>query len=365
MKGNGVSEPVDCVVIGAGVVGLAIARRLALAGRDVLVLEAANAIGTGISSRNSEVIHAGMYYPTNSLRATLCVEGNALLRDYAASRGVDFRMVGKLIVSADSDEETKLEEILAKGKANGIQSLVRLSRERAKIMEPDLSCSLAVWSPDTGIIDSHGLMVALQADLERAGGQVVLNAPVVDGEGTDLHVGGAESMTLRAQSVVIAAGLSSPSLARKLGLKNVPQEHLCKGNYFSLTGKSPFSHLVYPVPVRDGLGIHYTLDLQGRGRFGPDVDWCDQERYEVDESRASLFALSIKRYWPGVEGRELCPAYAGIRPKIYGPDEQPVDFMISQSQQHGVLGIVALYGIESPGLTCSLALAQMVAEMMT
>jgi L-2-hydroxyglutarate oxidase LhgO len=288
-----------------------------------------------------------------------------MLRGYAASHGVDFRMVGKLIVAVDSDEEVKLENILAKGQANGISSLVRISHERAKSMEPDLFCIQALWSPDTGILDSHGFMVALQADLEQAGGQVVLNAPVDGGDGTELHVGGADPMTLRAKNVVIAAGLSSPSLGRKLGLKSVPQEYLCKGNYFSLIGKSPFSHLVYPVPVRDGLGIHYTLDLQGRGRFGPDVDWCDHENYEVHQSRATLFARSIKRYWPGVEGRELSPAYAGIRPKIYGPDDQPVDFKISDSQQHGVLGLVALYGIESPGLTCSLALAELVAEKMT
>ncbi len=359
------AETADCVVIGAGVIGLAVARALALAGRDVLVLEAKGAIGTGISSRNSEVIHGGMYYPPGSLRAQLCVEGNGVLRDYASRRGVDFTMVGKLIVAVDKDDAATLDAILDKGRANGVDGLEKLSGARAKALEPDVACVEALWSPQTGIIDSHALMLALQADLEQAGGQVALNAPVMDGQGTDLYVGGAEPVMLTATSVVIAAGLSSPAVARRLGLANVPQDYLCKGNYFSLIGKSPFSHLVYPVPAKDGLGIHYTLDLQGKGRFGPDVEWCAQENYAVDDVRAHDFSQAIRRYWPGVEGRELTPAYAGIRPKIYGPGEQAADFTIHDSRQHGVLGLVALYGIESPGLTSCLALARMVAETMT
>jgi len=360
-----VIEQADCVVIGAGVVGLAIARALAQSGRDVLVLEAGNAIGTGISSRNSEVIHAGMYYPTGSLRAKLCVEGNGMLRRYATDHRVDFKMVGKLIVATGADECDALQGILTKGRANGVSGLIPISGERAKAMEPDVACVEALWSPDTGIVDSHGLMMALLADVEQAGGQVALNVPVIGGSGTELRTGGSEPMTVKARNVAIAAGLSSPAVARSLGLKAVPCDYLCKGNYFSVLGKSPFSRLVYPVPVKDGLGIHYTLGLDGRGRFGPDVEWIDRESYEVDAGRAAGFAASIKRYWPGIEGRELVPAYAGIRPKIYGPDEAPGDFEIHHGKAHGVLGLVALYGIESPGLTSCLAIARMVAEMMS
>ena len=363
------TEQVECVVIGAGVVGLAVARALGQAGREVMVLEAQNAIGTGISSRSSEVIHGGMYYPQDSWRARLCVPGNQMLRDFAAAHNVDFRMTGKLIVAAEDAEIPALEAIAARGAANHVPGLTMLTGAQACAMEPALRCVRALWSPHTGIIDSHGLMLALQGQVEHLGGQVVLNAPVVggqaQGDGFVLEVGGAEPMRLRARRVVLAAGVSAPRLGRVLGLRAVPQDYLCKGNYFTLAGKMPFRHLVYPVPLRDGLGVHYTLDLQGRGRFGPDVEWIETPDYQVDAARAPAFLGAVIRYWPDAAGRELVPAYAGIRPKIYAPDQPAADFLIQGERQHGALGVVALYGIESPGLTSSLALARVVTEMLS
>lgn len=360
------TERVDCVVIGAGVVGLAAAREMALRGRDVLILEAADAIGSGISSRNSEVIHAGMYYPKDSLKARACVAGNRLLRQYAQDRGIAFRMVGKLIVATTEEEEQALSAILAKGRANGVLGLDFIPVSQVREWEPELSCRAALWSPDTGVIDSHGLMLALLAEVEAKGGQLALKAPVVSGRadhgGVMIAVGGAEPMELWAKSVIVAGGLHSPALGTALGLWGVPQPQLCKGNYFSLTGKMPFSRLVYPVPVHAGLGVHYTLDLQGRGRFGPDVEWTTREDYAVDPARAVPFYDAIRRYWPGLQDDRLEPAYAGIRPKISGPTDPAADFLIQGPDDHGAAGVVVLYGIESPGLTASLALAQLVAE---
>ena len=363
------TEQVDSIVIGAGVVGLAAARELAMAGRDVLVLEAQNAIGLGVSSRSSEVIHGGMYYPPGSLRAKLCVPGNRLLRQFATDHHVDFHMVGKMIVATCDEEVAALDGILAKGQANGVTGLTFISGQQALEMEPDLKCVKALWSPDTGIIDSHGLMLALQGEIEALGGQVVLNAPVTGGHAVDggfmVQVGGADPMTVQASRLVLAAGLSAPRLGQVLGLPKAPQGYLCKGNYFSLVGKTPFRHLVYPVPMRDGLGVHFTMDLQGRGRFGPDVEWIEAEDYHVTETRAAAFLDAVTRYWPGAQGRELAPAYAGVRPKIYAPHEPPADFLVQGPRDHGVPGVVALYGIESPGLTSSLALAQMVRELLS
>ena len=360
-------ERVDCVVIGAGVIGLAVARALVLAGREVLVLESQADFGTGISSRSSEVVHGGMYYPPGSLRARLCVRGNRMLRQFCTERRVAFQKTGKLIVAAEAAEVPVLDEILARGEANGVPDLMPMSGEQACDMEPELRCVQAVWSPHTAIVDSHGLMMALLADIEDGQGMLVLNAPVLGGkkrdDGFELSVGGREPMDIVAKTVVVAAGLSSPAVARSLGLRSVPQEYLCKGSYFSLAGKMPFSHLVYPVPLNHGLGVHFTLDLQGRGRFGPDVEWVKTQSYEVDPARSTVFLSAITRYWPGAEGRELTPAYAGIRPKIYAPNQPAADFLIHSQAQHGALGVIALYGIESPGLTSSLALAKMVAEM--
>ncbi len=363
------AERVECVVIGAGVVGLAVARHLAGSGREVVVLEAAGAIGTGISSRNSEVIHAGMYYPEGSLKARLCVAGNRMLRDFAADRGVPFRMVGKLIVATSAEEEAQLAAILARGRANGVEDLAAIPAAEARAMEPHLSCTAALWSPSTGIIDSHALMLALQGEAEAAGASIAFRSPVTggrsaEGGGTLVAVGGAEPMTLLAGRVVVAAGLAAPAVGAALGLVNVPKGYLCKGNYFGMTGRCPFSRLVYPVPVAAGLGVHFTLDLGGQGRFGPDVEWTPHEDYTVDPRRGESFYAAIRRYWPGLADGALEPAYAGIRPKIQAPGEPARDFAIHGPAETGAAGVAALYGIESPGLTSCLAIARHVGELL-
>lgn len=364
---SGGVERIDCAVIGAGVVGLAVARALALAGREVIVLEAEGAIGTGVSSRNSEVIHAGMYYPAGSLKARLCVEGNRMLRAFAAEHGVPMRMTGKLIVATDDDETSALDAILARGQANGVGGLRRIDAAEAIAMEPHLRCRAALHSTDTGIIDTHALMLALQGDAEDHGAMIAFHSPVLEGRATDqgieIAVGGAEPMRLQARSVVIAAGLGSCPVARSFGLEGVPADYLCKGNYFSLAGRQPFQRLVYPVPVAAGLGVHYTVDMAGQGRFGPDVEWIDHEDYQVDPLRAESFYGAIRRYWPDLADGALVPAYAGIRPKIQAPGEAARDFLVHGPRDHGVRGMAALYGIESPGLTSCLALAQLVREL--
>ncbi|HTH15911.1 MAG TPA: NAD(P)/FAD-dependent oxidoreductase [Magnetospirillum sp.] len=361
------SERIDCVVIGAGIVGLAAARALALAGREVVVLEAEGAIGTGISSRNSEVIHAGMYYPAGSLKARLCVAGNKMLRQFAVMHGVPFKMVGKLIVATDAQEEKALSAILERGRANGVEGLRAIPASEALAMEPALNCSAALFSPTTGIIDTHTLMLALQGEAEEHGAVVAFRSPVLGGravdDGMELEVGGTQPTRLHARTVVIAAGLSSCKVARALGLPGVPADYLCKGNYFTLTGKVPFQRLVYPVPVAAGLGVHYTLDMGGRGRFGPDVEWIEREDYQVDPARADSFYGAIRHYWPALPDGALEPAYAGIRPKIQGPGDPARDFLVHGFKDHGVPGVVALYGIESPGLTSCLALADLVREI--
>lgn len=362
------AERVDCVVIGAGVVGLAVARALAHAGREVIILEAEGAIGTGISSRNSEVIHAGMYYPAGSLKARLCVAGNRMLRDYAASRGVPHKMAGKLIVATDQAEAAQLDGILARGRANGVEGLAPVSAAHAREMEPDLACVAALWSPATGIVDTHGLMLSLLGEAEERGAALAVKSPVVAGRPTDrgmrLSVGGAEPTTLLARQVVLAAGLAAPRLGAALGLANVPPAYLCKGNYFTLVGRTPFSRLVYPVPVAAGLGVHFTLDLGGRGRFGPDVEWLTDEDYRVDPRRGDSFYAAIRRYWPGLADGALEPAYAGIRPKISAEGQPAADFLIHGPAETGQPGVAALYGIESPGLTSSLAIAKLVGELL-
>jgi L-2-hydroxyglutarate oxidase LhgO len=360
-------ERIDCVVIGAGLVGLAAARALAQARRDVVVLEAEGTMGTGISSRNSEVIHAGMYYPAGSLKARLCVAGNRMLREFAVMHGVPFKMTGKLIVATDKAEEQALAGILARGHANGVEALVPVSAAEAMEMEPQLTCTAALFSPATGIIDTHGLMLALQGDAEEHGAVLAFRSPVLGGtireDGVEIQVGGDEPSRFLARTVVIAAGLASCRVARALGMPGVPADYLCKGNYFTLTGRMPFQHLVYPVPVAAGLGVHYTLDMAGRGRFGPDVEWIEREDYVVDPARADSFYGAIRRYWPSLPEGALEPAYAGIRPKIQGPGDPAKDFMVQGPKDHGVPGVVALYGIESPGLTSCLALAEMVREL--
>lgn len=360
-------ERLDCVVIGAGVVGLAAARALALAGREVVVLEAGDAIGGGISSRNSEVIHAGMYYPAGSLKARLCVAGNKMLRQFAVLHGVPFQMPGKLIVATDDSEAAQLATILERGRANGVEALRAIPAAEARALEPALNCTAALFSASTGIIDTHSLMLALLGEAEENGAVVAFRSPVIGGHAVDdgmaLEVGGDEPSRFVARTVVIAGGLSCCPVARSLGLPGVPADYLCKGNYFTLGGRMPFRHLVYPVPVAAGLGVHYTLDMAGRGRFGPDVEWIEREDYVVDPARAQSFYGAIRRYWPDLPDGALEPAYAGIRPKIQGPGDPARDFVVQGPRDHGVPGVVALYGIESPGLTSCLALADLVREL--
>jgi L-2-hydroxyglutarate oxidase LhgO len=364
------TESVDAVVVGAGVVGLAIARRLALDGREVLVLERHDAIGSETSSRNSEVIHAGIYNLPRRLKTTLCVAGRAMLYRYCAEHGVPHARLGKLIVAVEQGEIPTLAKIKEQGELNGVDDLVWLTGDAAMALEPQLVCVAAVLSPSTGIIDAHQLMLALEGDIEDAGGVVVLKAPVEAGEvrndSIQLSVGGAEPMQLQARTVINAAGLGAMDLAR--ALKGLAPEHaaplwLAKGNYFRLTRKAPFSRLIYPIPVPGGLGTHMTLDLAGRARFGPDVEWVESLNYAVDPRRGDKFYGDIRRYWPDLPDGALAPDYAGIRPKL-GPAGSPIlDFRIEGPAQHGVPGLVNLFGIESPGLTSCLAIAEHVAGL--
>ena len=363
-------ESADAVVIGAGVVGLAIARQLALEGREVIVLESENAIGTATSSRNSEVIHAGIYYPQGSLKARSCVEGRALLYRYCDERGIPHMRCGKLIVATDAAQLGELEAIRRKAHVNGATDVAWLTLDEAHAMEPAVACVGALHSPSTGVIDSHALMLAMLGDAESHGAMVaflsrVERARAHNGGAIELEVGGAEPMHLSARSVVNAAGLTAPSLARRIeGFPQAlaPPEFYAKGNYYSLIGRSPFSRLVYPVPEPGGLGVHVTIDLGGQARFGPDVEWIDRIGYEVDPRRADRFYAAIRRYWPQLPDGALAPGYAGIRPKIAGPTEPAPDFVIQGPLEHGVAGLVNLFGIESPGLTASMALALEVAR---
>lgn len=366
-------DRVDTVVIGAGVVGLAVARALAATGREVLVLEQADAIGTGTSSRNSEVIHAGIYYPTGSLKARLCVQGRELLYRYCAERAVAHQRCGKLIVATSPSQRDALPAIVDKALANGVTDLRLLSRDEARAMEPALECLGAAYSPSTGIIDSHALMLALQGDLEHHGGLVAFHASVdhmrATAAGIEVHC--ADGSVLQARLVVNAAGLGACALAgatQGLPSSHVPRAHFAKGSYFTLSGRSPFSRLIYPAPEPDrhlaGLGVHLTIDLGGQAKFGPDVQWVhDPLDLQVDPSRGVVFYDEVRRYWPALPDGALQPGYAGMRPKISGPDEPAADFRIEGPAQHGVPGLINLLGIESPGLTSCLAIAEHVTAM--
>jgi L-2-hydroxyglutarate oxidase LhgO len=361
-------ERIECVVIGAGVVGLALARELAMAGREVVVLEAEDRFGTGTSSRNSEVIHAGMYYPAGSLKARLCLEGNRTLYEYCLARQVGHRRCGKLIVATGPGQLDALRRIQAQAEANGILDLRWLERDQAVALEPSLDCVAALVSPSTGIVDSHGLMQALLRDAEDHGTALVFRSPVIGGEpaadGLELEIGGAEPMRVLAGQVFNCAGLHARTVACAMGgvaERAVPPVYLAKGNYYTLSGPAPFSRLVYPVPEAAGLGVHLTLDLGGQARFGPDVEWVDSINYEVDPARADRFYAAIRRYWPGLGDGALQPAYAGIRPKLQGPGDPIRDFLIQSEADHGVKGLWNLLGIESPGLTACLSLARLVA----
>jgi L-2-hydroxyglutarate oxidase LhgO len=369
-------DKVQTVVIGAGVVGLAIARALAMTGREVVVIESQNAIGTGTSSRNSEVVHAGIYYPPGSLKAALCVEGNQLLYSYAASKNVAIKACGKLIVASGAAQITTLQVLHQKADANNVPGIAMLTRAQAQAMEPALECDAALWSPSSGIVDSHGLMLALQGDLEQHGGMVAFLSPLASAKvrenGIELYCGGQESMALLATEVVNTAGLYAPQVAASisgLDASYVPQAYFAKGNYYSLAQKAPFTRLIYPIPEAAGLGVHLTLDLGGQARFGPDVEWlatnsADDIDYEVNPERSNHFYAEIRRYWPGLQDGALQPAYSGVRPKITASHLPAADFVIQSQSQHSIKGLVNLFGIESPGLTASLAIANRVQRLL-
>ena len=358
-------EQVDVVVVGAGVVGLACARALALQGREVIILERHERFGSETSSRNSEVIHAGIYYPTGSLKARLCVRGRDQLYNYCVERGIAHRRCGKLLVATSGGQLPKLQKLWQQGQDNGVVDLQWLSAGQATALEPELRCVAAVHSPSTGIIDSHGLMLALLGDAENAGAVLAVNSEATDMAASDgavqVHVrSGSEVTRLCARTVVNAAGLQAPALAGRiagLAAAHVPTAYFAKGNYFALRGKAPFSRLVYPMPEVGGTGVHITLDLAGQARFGPDVQWIAAPDYSVDPARGQHFYAEIRRYWPALADDALVPDYAGVRPKIAGPAVSGADFLIQGPETHGLAGLGNLFGIESPGLTACMAIA--------
>jgi L-2-hydroxyglutarate oxidase LhgO len=364
------TESIECAVIGAGVIGLAVARALAICGREVIVLEAGDAIGKETSSRNSEIIHAGIYYPPRSLKARLCVRGRGLLYDYLKVHGIEYRRCGKLIVAGDGGEIALLRGLMEKGAENGADDLKWLDGSAAAELEPALRCQAAILSPSTGIFDSHAFMLSLQGEAEKHGAVFAFMAPVSGGRVNDngilLNAGGEAPMDLLCRTVVNSAGHGAWDVAAAMdgfpaGL--IPPHHLAKGSYFYISGKAPFERLVYPAPGTASLGLHYTRDLGGQGRFGPDVEWVDEIDYTVDAARGAGFLTAISRYWPQAASRELVPGYAGVRPKIQAPGEKARDFMIQGEAEHGIPGLINLFGIESPGLTSSLAIAEKIVRM--
>ncbi|MFN4309209.1 MAG: NAD(P)/FAD-dependent oxidoreductase [Ferrovibrio sp.] len=364
-------DTVECLVIGAGVVGLGVARALARRGHEVVIVEAAGLIGSETSSRNSEVIHAGIYYPAGSLKARLCVDGKKALYAYCDERGITHKRCGKLIVAADEAQIADLEALKKKAEANGVDDLQWLTRDQALVLEPQLHCIAALLSPSTGIIDSHGLMLAYQGEAEDHGAMLALGSPVLRGraahDGIVIETGGNEPMQLTARLVVNAAGLNAQRIAAAIdGIRteSVPGCYYAKGNYFILSGmKPPFSRLIYPVPEPGGLGIHVTIDLGGQMRFGPDVEWVEGIDYAVDPARGEKFYAAVRRYWPGLPDGAIQPGYAGIRPKLSPSGGKADDFVIHGPEQTGLPGLINLFGIESPGLTASLALGEYVANL--
>ena len=366
-------EQVDCVVIGAGVVGLAVAREMALQGRETIVLEREGSFGTISSARNSEVIHAGIYYPKDSLKAKLCVEGNRLLYEYCRTHQVGTQAYGKLIV-ADESQINALQAILYKAQNNSVPGIQMISGEAAKILEPKLKCAAAILSESTGIVDSHGFMLSLVGGFEDAGGMIAYHSPLMrakpigkDAEGGfELEIGGADGMKIKTKILINCAGMSAPAIAQKIeGLEKnqIPKAYFAKGNYFSLSGKSPFTHLIYPIPEPGGLGVHLTLDMAGQAKFGPDVEWLDIENeeqidYTVDTKRGEGFYAAVRKYWPELKDNALQPDYSGVRAKIVPPNTPAGDFCFNTPQEHGLQGLYNLYGFESPGLTSSIAIAR-------
>jgi L-2-hydroxyglutarate oxidase LhgO len=362
-------EQLDCAVIGGGVVGLAVTRRLAMLGRQVVLFEAEKNTGLHTSSRNSEVLHAGIYYPTGSLKARLCVQGRRMLEEFCSVRGLGYRRIGKIVVATSDDEARTLDRHKAQGESNGVTDLVWLEPDQVRRMEPAIFCTRAFHSPSTGLIDSHGLMRALAADARQAGADIVLASPVIGGavseSGIDLDIGGREPARYRFRTVVNSAGYSAPAVARTLsGLdaKTIPTSYFAKGHYFVLSGPAPFRQLVYPIPGQGGLGIHVALDLAGNVRFGPDAVWVDRPDYGFDESRAAYFYGAIRRYFPALASGALQPGFVGVRAKLGRMDAGFVDFVMQGSEVHGVPGLLNLFGIDSPGLTSSLAIADEVAR---
>lgn len=363
-------EKLDCVVIGAGVVGIAVARSMAMAGREVYVLEESEGIGNHASSRNSEIIHAGIYYPTGSLKAKLCVQGRDLLYNYCEAKNIRNNRIGKLVVAVDDGDIPKLEAIDRQARINGVDDLVWLIGSEIRELEPLLQGERAILSPSTGIVDSHGLMLALLSDAEQYGAIIAFASPLLGGrlteEGVELDIGGTDPMTFQCDTVINCGGVQAQAVARSLeGFPEscIPDAFMCKGNYFSCSVKPPFSRLIYPVPDEAGLGIHLTFDLSGQARFGPDTEWVDEFDYQIDERRVEIFYGAIRRYWPKLPSESLQPDYCGIRAKISGPYDAVADFQIQGPETHGVLGLVNLFGIESPGLTASMAIADEVVDL--
>ncbi len=356
----------DSIVIGAGVVGLAVARHLALSGREVLVLERHRLVGQEISTRNSEVIHAGIYYPAGSLKARLCVKGRNMLYQYCASRNVAHQRVGKLIVAADATQAIALEAIYRKGQENGVSDLQYLAQDELQQMEPHLQAERAIWSPSTGIISCHELMLALESDLSAAGGILALDTPMTGGRVVDGGfevIAGSDATAVSCRELINCGGLGAQAVSHSIeGVPggSVPPLFLSRGCYFSMSGRAPFRHLIYPLPNNEGLGVHLTLDLAGNARFGPDTEWVNAVDYTVDPGRVEAFYSSIRAYYPALRTEALQPDYAGIRPKISGPGQLAADFRIDGTAAHNVRGFVGLYGIESPGLTASMAIAEQV-----
>ena len=367
-------DQVDCVVIGAGVVGLAVAREMALQGRETILLERESAFGTISSARNSEVIHAGIYYPKDSLKAKLCVEGNRMLYEYCRTHHVATQPYGKLIVASDDSQLDDLQAILYKAQQNQVPEIKMITGDQAKAMEPELNCAAAVLSASTGIVDSHGFMLSLLGGFEDAGGMIAYQSPLINAKpigenakyGFELEIGGADGMKIKTKLLINCAGMSAPAIAKKIeGLKEdqIPKAYFAKGNYFSLSGKSPFKHLIYPIPEPGGLGVHLTLDMGGQAKFGPDVEWLEideesQIDYTVNPKRGEGFYEAVRRYWPGLKDNALQPDYSGVRAKIVPPNSPAGDFCFNTPKDHGLEGLFNLYGFESPGLTSSLAIAK-------
>lgn len=361
---------IDCIVVGGGVIGLAVARSLALKGLETILVDKEKIIGSHTSSRNSEVIHAGIYYPTGSLKALHCVTGRAMLYAYCEARHIPYRRCGKLIVATQPDQVLQLEELARTARANGVVDLEFVCPSDLLRMEPELKADAALFSPSTGIIDSHAYMTSLAGDFTNAGGIIAFDTHVsmirCSTQGLAVWIEGSDDAVLRSRFLVNCAGLEAPHLASRiegLAAQHIPTPYLAKGSYFSLKRRAPFSHLIYPVPEPGGLGTHLTLDLAGSARFGPDVEWVETIDYTVDPAKAAKFCASIRRFWPALREEDLQPAYAGIRPKISGPGDPPADFLISGPRNHGVPGLVNLFGMESPGLTASLAIAEHVAGL--